>query len=131
MESVVIQTNLSIYVCMNDILDINQPVVVESQFSIGSVVTHTRYNFRAVVVDVDGTFQGQQSVLDMMPESDRPSKNQPWYKLLVHGGEDMAYVAECMLYMDSCAEPIQHPMLDDFLTPNMQKGCYQANTLMN
>ncbi len=106
-------------------------LIVEPAFAVGTVVSHTKYNFRAVIIDVDGCYQGEDNHLAFINEEERPCPKQPWYQLLVHGGEDTTYVAECMLYSDVSSEPIAHPMIDKFLTPNVQDGCYQANTLMN
>ena len=123
--------NLIIIRHMNKNKQKNETLIIEPHFSIGNVVTHTKYNFRAVVIDVDGSYEGLESTLIEMSDKDRPDANQPWYHLLVHGGEDFTYVAECMLYSDSSSDPITHPMIDKFLVPNLDEGHYQPNTLMN
>ena len=50
------------------------------------VVPTAHYFMGGVVVDVDATFQGSEAWYEQVARS-RPPKDQPWYRVLVDGGE--------------------------------------------
>ena len=83
----------------------------QAQFFIGQRVHHRLFDDRGVVVDVDASFQGSQAWYDQVARS-RPPKDQPWYRVLVDGGEYETYVAERHLEPDSRFTPISHPQLE-------------------
>jgi heat shock protein HspQ len=43
-----------------------------------------------------------------------PPKDKPWYHVLVHGSDQMTYVAERNLEVSAGGQPIEHPLLDRF-----------------
>lgn len=85
------------------------------KFFVGQVVHHRLFNYRGVIVDVDGEFQGTQDWYNQVASS-RPPKNKPWYHVLVHRGEHMTYVAERNLEADDSEAAVDHPMLTHFFT---------------
>ena len=108
--------------------DDSTQLILEPLFSIGDVVIHTRFQFRAVVVDVDGGFDHSDSSLknelNAFDKDEQPDVNQPWYKLLIDNGEDLSYAPESMLNSDNYAQPVNHPMLKMYLTANIEEGRY-------
>ena len=85
------------------------------KFTIGQLVHHLRFDYRGVIVDVDATFQGTEEWYEQMAKS-RPSKDQPWYRVLVDKAHHITYVAERNLEPDETQEPIQHPLVDEFFS---------------
>ncbi len=80
------------------------------RFDVGQLVHHRLFDYRGVIADVDGNFQGSEDWYERMAHT-RPPKEQPWYRVLVHGGEYETYVAERNLEADALAEPIRHPLV--------------------
>jgi heat shock protein HspQ len=95
-----------------------------AKFFIGQIVHHSRFDYRGVIVDVDATFQGSDAWYDQVARS-RPPKNQPWYRVLVDGGEHETYVAERHLEADSEGRPISHPAIDDVFS-SYDDGVYRG-----
>lgn len=93
-----------------------------ARFSVGQIVKHVLFGYRGVVIDVDPTFQGTQEWYDKMAPGS-PSKNEPWYMLLVHGSVHHSYAAESQLESDPSGEAIEHPELDYFFD-DLQNGVY-------
>ena len=81
-------------------------------FNIGDVIIHRDQQFRGVIVDVDADFQGSDDWYDQFTTNE-PSKNSPWYHVLVDEEGSMAYVSEQNIYVDSSNMEIEHPMVDD------------------
>ena len=101
----------------------------EIHFHVGQIVHHTRFDYRGVIVDVDGEFEGTEEWYDLVARS-RPPKDKPWYHVLVDGSDQATYVAERHLEADNTCEPVFHPdvnaFFDDF------KNCsYQSRRKMN
>ena len=96
---------------------------LEARFHIGQLIHHRLFDYRGVVVDVDPVFQGSDEWYQQVARS-RPPKDQPWYRVLVHGGEHETYVAERNLESDPCDEPIQHPLLGQFFS-GIEDGRYR------
>ena len=88
-------------------LNVPQPI-----FSVGELVRHRRYGYRGVVVGIDLTCQAD----DAWYEANRtqPSRQQPWYHVLVHGGGHATYPAQDSLEADPSAAPIDHPLVAKF-----------------
>lgn len=86
-----------------------------SKFSVGELVHHRLFDYRGVIFDVDPTFQGSEEWYEQVARS-RPPKDRPWYHVLVHGFVHTTYVAERNLEADTSAEPVVHPMLNQFFT---------------
>ena len=85
-------------------------MMAKPKFFVGQIVYHSRFDYRGVVVDVDANFQGSEAWYEQVARS-RPPKDQPWYRVLVDGGEHETYVAERHLEVDQEAKPITHPQI--------------------
>ena len=90
----------------------------------GQLVRHCRYQYRAVVVDYDQSCQADQSWYQSTQT--QPSRDQPWYHLLVHDSDRCTYAAQENLEPDDSVEPIEHPLLTEFFTGFID-GEYQRN----
>ena len=101
----------------------------EASFSIGQTIHHRLFDYRGVVVDVDPFFTGSEDWYQTVAQS-RPPKDQPWYRVLVDGGEQMTYVAQRNLEDDASGQPIQHPALTHFFR-GFQNGVYIPNRRIN
>jgi heat shock protein HspQ len=84
-----------------------------ARFAIGEVVRHRLLDFRGVIFDVDPEFANSEEWYDSIPESMRPSKDQPFYHLLAENTESsyVAYVSQQNLVPDDSEEPIDHPAI--------------------
>ena len=88
-----------------------RPIMSETaQFSVGDLVRHKLFNYRGVIVDVDPRFMLTDEWYEQVAQS-RPSKDKPWYHVLVHNATHNTYVAERNLEGDTSVEPIQHPLV--------------------
>jgi heat shock protein HspQ len=86
-----------------------------ARFRIGQVVRHRHFPFRGVVFDIDPEFNNTDEWWRSIPESVRPSKDQPFYHLLAENAETeyIAYVSEQNLIADDSGEPLRHPELPE------------------
>ena len=84
-----------------------------SQFYIGQVVHHRKFDYRGVIIDVDAEFEGDDEWYEQVALS-RPPKDAPWYHILVHDANNETYVAEQNLVEDETQEPVNHPLLESF-----------------
>lgn len=98
-------------------------------FNIGDVIIHKEQQFRGVIVDVDADFQGSDDWYDQYTTNE-PSKNSPWYHVLVDEEGSMAYVSEQNIYVDSSNMEIEHPMIDDMFT-DYDAGHYLPRQTIN
>lgn len=100
--------------------------MTKSKFFVGQIVHHSRFDYRGVVVDVDATFQGSDAWYEQVARS-RPPKDQPWYRVLVDGGEHETYVAERHLESTPDITPVTHPELARLFS-GFRDGVYQHRT---
>jgi hemimethylated DNA binding protein len=100
------------------------PRAGEPCFAVGQLVRHRRYGYRGVVVDLDSTCQAEESWY--RSNVTRPDRSQPWYRVLVHGSEQVTYAAESSLLGDDSREPVSHPFVSQFFT-SFDHGIYQRN----
>ena len=98
----------------------------QAKFFVGQIVHHNRFDYRGVVVDVDASYQGTDAWYDQVARS-RPPKDQPWYRVLVDGGEYETYVAERHLEADQEVRPVSHPQLDQLFS-GFEDGVYRRET---
>ncbi|WP_428100851.1 heat shock protein HspQ [Candidatus Rariloculus sp.] len=85
-------------------------------FDIGQIVEHRLFGYRGVVYDVDPSFMMSEEWYERVALS-RPSKDQPWYHVLVDGAEHTTYVAERNLSTsENDSSPIRHPLIDVHLS---------------
>jgi heat shock protein HspQ len=89
-----------------------------AKFGIGDVVRHRVYPFRGVVFDIDPVFSNTEEWWEAIPESIRPSRDQPFYHLLAENAETeyVAYVSEQNLLPDTSREPLRHPQIREMFT---------------
>ena len=100
-----------------------------ARFSIGELVTHSLFNYRGVIIDVDPVFMGTEQWYQHMALS-RPPKDRPWYRVLVHNAVHETYVAERNLEPDYSTEAIQHPMIEVFFA-EFNNGVYSRRLPTN
>ena len=82
----------------------------EPLFYVGQLVSHNKFNYRGVIVDVDPLFMLSDEWYDKVART-RPPKNQPWYRVLVHDADHQTYVAQRHLDPDINADAVTHPDL--------------------
>ena len=82
------------------------------RFTIGQLVVHELFDYRGVVIDIDPEFAHTDDWYDLMAKS-RPPKDEPWYRVLVHGSDHETYVAERNLAPDDSGLPIDHPRIGE------------------
>ena len=95
-----------------------------AKFRPGQLVRHKRYGYRGVVVDFDFFCKAPDSWY--MKNQTQPSRNQPWYHVLVHGSHQSTYAAEENLEAEYDYEPIVHPLLVVFFD-GFEGGYYVRN----
>lgn len=101
----------------------------QGKFSVGQIVWHEDFNYRAVVYDVDPRFMLPDEVYDKIAPR-RASREQPWYRLLVDGTDHEAYVAEQHLREMLDAEPIEHAAVDQLFS-RFEGGRYWPGFVMH
>ena len=96
----------------------------QPDFKPGQLVRHRRYGYRGVTVDydlecqaADGWYRHNQT---------QPSRDQPWYHVLVDGAEHTTYAAQTSLEADHKRAEIQHPLLTAFFS-DFVSGRYIRN----
>lgn len=93
-------------------------------FEPGELVRHRRYGYRGVVVDRDETCQADDAWY--YKNQTQPSREQPWYHVLVDGSLACTYAAAENLLPDDCGLPIDHPLVPHFFC-GFEKGIYLRN----
>ncbi len=96
-----------------------------AKFGIGQIIDHKRFAYRGVVFDVDPIFQLTDEWYEEVAKS-RPPKDEPWYHVMVHGSDQVTYVAEQNLEPASDEAPIHHPMLGEYFA-DFREGTYVTN----
>ena len=84
------------------------------KFRPGQLVRHVRYGYRGVVVAVDVSCHASDDWYQR--NKTQPPRSQPWYHVLVDGGEMTTYAAETSLKEDSSGQPIGHPLVAAFFS---------------
>ena len=90
-----------------------------AKFFVGQIIHHKLFNYRGIIYDVDYQFLGGEEWYDKVARS-RPSKNQPWYHVLVDNATHKTYVAECNLIVSQNVSPINNPLLEQYF--ELQNG---------
>ena len=104
-------------------------MAIQVQYCIGQLVHHRLFDYRGVIIDVDPVFFGSDEWYEHVAKS-KPPKDQPWYHVLVHGGDSRTYVAQRNLEEDPSREPISHQALSLFFS-GFRDGRYQASHSVN
>lgn len=87
--------------------------IARAAFSIGELVQHKRLDYRGVVVDVDPEFQvSPDGPTREVPGG--PLASHPCYHVLVHGSDELTYVAETHLESANDQRPIEHPRIGQY-----------------
>jgi heat shock protein HspQ len=101
----------------------------DAKFAIGEMVHHVLFDYRGVIYDVDPVFLGSEEWYEQVARS-RPPKDQPWYRVLVDGGEHETYVAQRNLESDDSGEPVDHPLVNRFFA-DYRQGIYVPRNRAN
>ena len=101
----------------------------QALFSIGQLIVHKKFSYRGVIYDVDAEYSGTEEWYKKVAKS-QPPKDKPWYHVLVDGQLMTTYVAEGHLASDISAEPITHPLTEDFFD-SFENGAYQNFRINN
>ncbi|MCF7985360.1 MAG: heat shock protein HspQ [Thiohalocapsa sp.] len=102
---------------------------IAAKFHIGQIIHHRLFDYRGVIVDADPTFSGSETWYERVARS-RPPKDEPWYRVLVDGGDHETYVAERNLEDDASGAPISHPLVERLFS-GLQDGRYRTRTPHN
>lgn len=78
------------------------------KFTAGELVHHKRYKYRGVIAAFDPHCLADNNWYER--NQTQPSRDQPWYHVLVHGGQQ-TYVAEENLEADTSQKPIANPLV--------------------
>ncbi len=101
------------------------PFSREVMFRVGQIVHHVRYGYRGVVVGFDQECQADDAWYNFQIQGKgyQPTKEQPWYHVLVDESSGQTYVAQQNLEPGDSTRPIEHPLLYHFFT-TFQGGRY-------
>lgn len=99
-------------------------------FAPGDVVNHKRHGYRGLIYDVDAVFSQSDEWYEIMASS-KPSKDEPWYHILVDGEEHTTYVPQNnLMQFDGTKYEIDHPLVKQFFQPSTN-GIFLARNLLN
>jgi len=87
---------------------------IKTRFQSGQVIRHKRYGYRGVIVSSDAYCQATDSWY--YGNQTQPDPQQPWYHVLMHGADQVTYVAQINLMQDDSNEKVDHPLLSYFFT---------------
>ena len=76
---------------------------VKAKFCIGQLIHHKLFDYRGIVLGVDLEFKQTDEWYNQMARS-KPSKNKPWYHILVYQRGSQTYVAEQNLESDPASQ---------------------------
>ena len=93
-------------------------------FEPGQLVVHRRYGYRGVVVAFDNTCEAEDDWY--LANQTQPSRDQPWYHVLVHESEQITYAAQTSLQTDDSDQQISHPLVEHFFSA-FNDGHYLRN----
>ena len=82
-----------------------------AKFNVGQLIHHRLFKYRGVIIDIDPEFLGSEDWYKKVAKS-QPSKDHPWYHILVNGSNQRTYVAEQNIEHDREGGPIHHNDLD-------------------
>lgn len=87
----------------------------KTHFFIGQIIQHKLFAYKGIIFDVDFQYSGTTEWYENVAHS-RPSKKQPWYKVLVDNATHHTYVAEQNLKTSQSKQEINHPLIDHYFT---------------
>lgn len=100
-----------------------------ANFHIGQIITHQKFGYRGVIIDVDPIFSSSDEWYEMMAKS-KPPKDKPWYHVLVDHSSQTTYVAERHLASDDDRTPISHPLISQYFS-EFKDGGYISEVVRN
>lgn len=80
-----------------------------ADFQMGQLVRHRDFDYRGVVIKVDPECLASDEWYGKY--ADRPARGQPWYHVLVDGGQE-TYVGEELLEPDYEKSAVTHPLVE-------------------
>jgi heat shock protein HspQ len=85
-------------------------------FGVGHIVHHVRYGYRGVVVGYDTTCQADNDwyTFQIQGKGYKPTRQQPWYHVLVDDSTGQTYVAQQNLEPGDASQLINHPKVFHF-----------------
>lgn len=89
--------------------------ITTANWSIGQLVHHRLFDYRGVIYDVDPVFLLSEEWYEQVARS-RPPKDEPWYRVLVHGSSQETYVAQQNLEQDTSDMAIEHPDIERYFS---------------
>lgn len=101
----------------------------QTQFCIGQIIQHKLFDYRGIIFDVDFNYSGTDEWYETIAHS-RPSKDQPWYKVLVDNATHETYVAEQNLNLSESLESINNPFIGLYFD-KMADNTYTAKIIKN
>jgi heat shock protein HspQ len=86
----------------------------ELLFKVGQIVHHLRYDYRGVIVDYDKKCGADDDWYEYQTKGKgyKPTRQQPWYHVLVDGATHQTYVAQQNLEPSDDRRRINHPMVN-------------------
>lgn len=81
----------------------------EFNFEVGDLVHHVRYGYRGVVFTREAKCTADENWYQS--NQTQPSRDQPWYGVMVDGATHTTYVAQSNLVADVTGEPVEHPLV--------------------
>ena len=107
--------------------------LIEAKFSIGNVIKHKFLDFRGVIFDLDPEFNNTEEWYQAIPETMRPSKDQPFYHVLAENKEIfyIAYVSEQNLLLENLNNTANHPDISTIFSHLENGNHVQASRAKN
>jgi heat shock protein HspQ len=96
------------------------------KWSIGAIIHHKKYDYRGVIVSFDPCCRADEQWYGS--NRTQPTRDQPWYHVLVDNSETTTYVAEENIELALAKDPIEHPLLPHFFSSYFE-GHYYSHTL--
>jgi len=93
----------------------------------GQIIRHRRHGYRGVIATVDAVCEADDAWY--RNNRSQPDRNQPWYHVLVDGGEHTTYVAEENVAVSDDVSRVHHPLVRRFFTLYCNGRYYQGVSL--
>lgn len=82
-------------------------------FQKGQIIVHAYYHYKGVIFQIDSHFKGSEEWYEFMTRGN-PSKNSPWYHILVNDCVHTTYVPQEYIKRLNEYVPINHPLLSKY-----------------
>ena len=124
LESIILELGLNVEDAVRLELRRRSALLPFSRFETGDLVEHVRYGYRGVVVARDPRFCADEEWY--ASKTTQPSRDQPWYHVLVDRTAQVTYAAQTSLRNDRAGGTVLHPKLAYFFA-DFQDGRYIRN----